>query len=40
MKTLLSRMLSMCLCAGWMVPVLCTLRFLLAKCPRKLTLLL
>lgn len=40
MKTLLSRMLSMCLRAGWMVPVLCTLRFLLAKCPKKLTLLL
>lgn len=40
MKTMFSRMLTMCLAAGWMVPVLCLLRLLLSGCPKKYRVLL
>lgn len=35
MNALFSRMLAMCLAAGWMVPALCVVRLLLTRCPKR-----
>lgn len=40
MNALFSRMLTMCLAAGWMVPALCLLRLVLSRCPRRYVVLL
>lgn len=40
MNALFSRMLAMCLAAGWMVPALCLLRLVLSRCPRRYVVLL
>lgn len=40
MNALFSRILTMCLAAGWMVPGLCILRLLLNRCPKKYLVLL